>query len=80
MTYVGKVAVYECASDGLYIGTQKRACKLGEKGGEWQRTSGFCISMIFLIVLVVVVVVVIVVIALILVYVKISKKQQNTKS
>ena len=79
MTYVGKVAVYECASDGLYIGTQKRACKLGEKGGEWQRTSGFCISIIFLIVLVVVVVVIIVVIALILVCVKRSKKQQNTK-
>ena len=62
----------------LYWNTEK-ACKLGETGGEWQRTSGFCISIIFLIVLVVVVVVIIVVIALIIVYVKRSKKQQNTK-
>ena len=79
MTYVGKVAVYECASDGFYIGTQKRACILGETGGEWQRASGFCISIILIIALVVVVVVIIVVIALILVCVKRSKKQKNPK-
>ena len=79
MTYVGKVAVYECASDGLYIGTQERACILGETGGEWQRASGSCISIILIIALVVVVVVIIVVIALILVCVKRSKKQKNPK-
>ena len=35
-TLVGEVAVYQCALQGSYVGTQKRACVLGEKDGEWQ--------------------------------------------
>ena len=35
-TPVGEVAVYQCSLQGSYVGTQKRACVLGKKDGEWQ--------------------------------------------
>ena len=58
-TEVGKVAEYDCSLEGAYVGTQKRACVLGTRDGEWQRISGYCMP-IFMIVLLVVVVIVIV--------------------
>ena len=58
-TEVGKVAEYDCSLAGAYVGTQKRACVLGTRDGEWQRISGYCMP-IFMIVLLVVVVIVIV--------------------
>ncbi|KAK8800128.1 hypothetical protein WA171_004763 [Blastocystis sp. BT1] len=61
VTEVGKVAEYDCATQGSYVGTQKRACVLGSEDGEWQKASGFCMP-IFAIVLIVIVVLVIVVI------------------
>ena len=36
-TPVGEVAVYQCALQGSYMGSQKRACVLGKVDGEWQR-------------------------------------------
>ena len=61
VTEVGKVAEYDCATQGSYVGTQKRTCVLGSEDGEWQKASGFCMP-IFAIVLIVIVVLVIVVI------------------
>ena len=65
VTNVGEVAEYECASQGSYVGTQKRACVLGSEDGEWQKASGFCMP-IFAIVLIVIVVIVIVAIVVFL--------------
>ena len=59
VTEVGKVAEYDCATQGSYVGTQKRTCVLGSEDGEWQKASGFCMP-IFAIVLIVIVVLVIV--------------------
>ena len=43
-TTVGETAIYECSSGGNYVGTQKRACLLGVKDGEWQKVEGTCVS------------------------------------
>ena len=62
-TQVDEIATYECALGGSYVGTQKRACLLGPKDGEWQKIQGTCVatSMIIIIVLVIIIIVVIVV-------------------
>ena len=65
-TDVGEVAVYECAMQGSYVGTQKRACVLGEKDGEWQKASGFCMPVKSFVLIVVVVIVIIVVVVFLL--------------
>ena len=67
VTYVGETAVYECSSQGSYVGTQKRACILGSENGEWQKASGFCVSVPLLVVVVLIVIIVIAVIVLILI-------------
>ena len=61
-TDVGEVAVHECIMQGHYVGTQKRRCVLGEKDGEWQKTSGFCIPAMVIVLIVVVVIVIIAVV------------------
>ena len=66
-TEVGKTAVYECANKGSYVGTMERACVLGAKDGEWQKTSGSCISVGTIVAIVIIVVIVIAVIVFILV-------------
>ena len=65
-TYVGETAVYDCASGGSYIGTQKRTCVLGDNDGRWENASGFCMSVGLIAVLVVVVILVIAVIIIFL--------------
>ncbi len=67
VTVVGEVAVYECSSQGSYIGTQKRTCMLGDTDGEWDKATGFCISVVAIAVVVVVVVVIIIVVMILLV-------------
>lgn len=67
VTEVDEVAEYHCSDQGSYIGTQRRACTLGEKDGEWQKASGFCMSVAVIVIVVVVVIIVIVVIVLILI-------------
>ena len=51
---------------GSYVGTQKRACVLGKKDGEWQKATGFCMPVFAIVVIVVVVIIVIAVVVLIL--------------
>ena len=74
-TLVGETAVYECSSQGSYIGTQKRACVLGERDGVWEKSSGVCISLGTIVLVVVVVIVVIAVIVVVVV-----RKSKRTKS
>ena len=65
-TPVGEIAVYQCALQGSYVGTQKRACILGKKDGEWQKASGFCMPVMAIVLLVVVVIVIIAVVVFLL--------------
>ena len=65
-TNVGEMAVYNCALQGSYVGTQTRACVLGAKNGEWQKASGFCMPVFGIVLIVVVVIVVVVVVVMIL--------------
>ena len=66
VTEVDKVATYECSMQGSYVGTQTRACVLGAQDGEWQKASGFCMSVAAIVILIVVAIVVILVVVLIL--------------
>ena len=65
-TPVGEVAVYQCSLQGSYVGTQKRACVLGKKDGEWQKATGFCMPVVAIVLLVIVVIAVIAAVVLIL--------------
>ena len=58
--------MYQCSLQGSYVGTQKRACVLGKKDGEWQKATGFCMPVFAIVVIVVVVIIVIAVVVLIL--------------
>ena len=58
-TNVGEVAIYDCALGGSYVGTQKRACVLGETDGEWQSISGFCVSISMIVILVLVAIIIV---------------------
>ena len=71
-TNVGETAIYDCASGGSYIGTQRRACVLGETDGEWQNASGFCMSVGVIAILVVVVIIVILVVVFF--FVRVNRK------
>ena len=61
-TQVGEIATYECSLAGSYIGTQKRACLLGAKDGEWQKIQGVCIPTMMIIVIVLVVIIIVAVV------------------
>ena len=63
-TKVGETATYECSLAGSYIGTQKRACTLGAKDGEWQKIQGTCIPTMMIVIIVIVVIVIIVIVVL----------------
>ena len=67
LTEVDEVATYACSMQGSYVGTQKRACVLGETDGVWQKASGFCVSIASIVVLVIVVIVILVVVVFLLV-------------
>ena len=74
MTDVGETAVYECGSQGSYIGTQKCTCVLGAEDGVWENASGFCLSVAALVIIIVVVIIVVVVIVVILI--RVSKRKR----
>ena len=74
-TDVGKIAEYDCAMKGSYVGTQKRACVLGKVDGEWQKASGFCMPVMVIVLLVIIVIVVIVVVVMML-----MRSMRKTKS
>ena len=61
-TVVGERATSACSYYGSFVGTQSRLCTLGEKDGEWGKTTGFCTAVSLLVVLVIVAVIVVVVI------------------
>ena len=75
MTEIDTTAVYECSKRGAYIGTQKRFCKLGEVDGEWEKSTGMCVSVVALVVAIVIVIVIIVVVVFILL--RTSKKAKS---
>ena len=62
-TKVGEVAEYECALGGNYVGTQKRACLLGSRDGEWQKIQGTCFAVATIVLLVIIVIVIVVIAA-----------------
>ena len=66
-TNVGEVYIYDCAKGGSYVGTEKRACNLGEKDGEWGPVSGYCMPIAMIIILVVVAIIIIVIVAFVLI-------------
>ena len=66
VTDVDKVAEYQCSMQGSYIGTQKRACVLGEEDGVWQKATGYCMPVMLIVLLVVVVIVIVVVVVFLL--------------
>ena len=66
-TEVGNVAQYDCSLAGAYVGTQKRACLLGARDGEWQKISGYCMPIVMIVILIVVVIAVILIVVFILV-------------
>ena len=57
-TDVDSIAIYDCALQGAFVGTQKRACILGENDGEWRNATGFCISIATLVVVIILVLVI----------------------
>ena len=61
-----QVAEYQCSTQGSYVGSQKRACKLGEKDGVWQKASGFCMSVGTIVILIVIAIIVVVVVVFLL--------------
>ena len=66
VTDVGTVATYQCSMQGSYIGTQTRACVLGETDGVWQKASGFCMPVMMIVILVLVVIIIVVVVLFLL--------------
>lgn len=74
-TEVDETAVYECSSGGSFVGTQRRLCLLGKTDGEWQKASGFCLSVALLVVLIVVAILIVVIV--ILVVLRLTRKKKS---
>ena len=53
---VDEVYSYDCSQGGSYVGTQTRACNLGEVDGEWGEISGICVHVALIWVIIIVVV------------------------
>ena len=66
VTDVDSLATYQCSMQGSYIGTQTRACVLGETDGVWQKASGFCMPVMMIVILVLVVIIIVVVVVFLL--------------
>ena len=73
-TEVGETAVYQCSKQGSYFGTQKRACVLGKKDGEWAEATGSCVAILSIVAILVIVIIVVAVVVLI-----VMKKTRKTK-
>ena len=65
-TKVGETAVNECSMKGSYVGRQKRVCVKGTNGGEWQKATGFCMSVVVIVLIVDIVIIVTVVVVFVL--------------
>ena len=66
VTDVDSLATYQCSMQGSYIGTQTRACVLGETDGVWQKASGFCMPVMAIVLLVLAVIIIVVVVLFLL--------------
>ena len=66
-TNVGEVYVYDCALGGAYVGTEKRACNLGESDGEWGPVSGYCMPIVMIVILVVIAILIVFIVIFVLV-------------
>ena len=66
-TPVGEVAEYKCAMQGNYVGSQKRACVLGKKNGEWQKAPGACMPVMGIVAIVIGVIIVLLVVVFLVV-------------
>ena len=64
---MNSIAIYDCALQGAFVGTQKRACILGENDGEWRNVTGFCISIATLVVVIILVIIVILIVVLLII-------------
>ena len=64
---VGMTAEYQCSSQGSFVGTQQRVCKLGETDGEWEEITGVCVSVVTIVFVAIVVILVIVVVVFLLI-------------
>lgn len=62
LTNVGEVAEYPCSMQGSYVGTQKRACVLGESDGVWEKATGYCMAIGTIVIIIVLVILVIVIV------------------
>ena len=78
-TNVGEMAVYQCSMQGSYVGTQKRACVLGKKDGEWQKATGNCLPIMGIVLAVVIVILVIAAVVFILLRTRESKSVGGVK-
>ena len=78
-TPVGEVAVYDCAMQGNYVGSQKRACVLGKKDGEWKKATGNCLPIMGIVIAVFVVMIVLVAVMFILLRTRKSKSTGGGK-
>ena len=66
LTDVGEIAEYPCSMQGSYVGTQKRACVLGERDGVWEKATGYCMSIGTIVIVIVLAILVIVIVVFIL--------------
>ena len=52
-TRAGESAVYMCATQGNFVGMERRKCEVTAMGGKWGRIEGFCVSIFSLVMLIV---------------------------
>ena len=60
--FIGETVTFECSTQGSYIGTQKRTCKLGATDGEWEKVQGACVPIWLIVVGIILAVVIIIII------------------
>ncbi|KAM7452935.1 hypothetical protein BLSTO_06324 [Blastocystis sp. subtype 1] len=64
---------------GSYVGTQKRACVLGKRDGEWQKATGNCLPIMGIVIAVIIVILVIAAVVFILLRTRKSKSVGGVK-
>ena len=78
-TKVGEKAVYDCALQGSYVGTQSRSCILTPTGAQWQGISGLCVSIGIMVTLIVVLLIIILVVVFVLLRMRKAKAKGGVR-
>ena len=78
-TKVGEKAVYDCALQGSYVGTQSRSCVLTPTGAQWQGISGLCVSIGIMVTLIVVLLIIILVVVFVLLRMRKAKAKGGVR-